>query len=90
MHTEDTKPLETLKFELAIVVEPDGDEFHAYCPALKGLHVSGETPEEALQNAKDAAIAYLDSLIRHGDPIPIGVRCADESEHIESIALPVP
>lgn len=61
-----------LTIRLKICVEPDGDEFHAYCPALKGLHTSGRTKEETLENARDAAIAYLQSLIQHGEPIPVG------------------
>lgn len=73
MHTQVMETPKELEFRLDIVVEPDGDGFHAYCPALKGLHTCGETQEEALQNAKDAAIAYLRSLIKHGDPIPIGI-----------------
>jgi len=64
---------EEIRFSIAIIVEPDGGEFHAYCPALKGLHTCGATEEEAFANAKDAAIAYLYSLIKHRDPIPLGV-----------------
>lgn len=60
-------------FRIEILVEPDGDVFHAYCPALTGLHTCGDTEQEAVENAKDAAIAYLLSLITHGDPIPIGI-----------------
>lgn len=63
-----------IEFEVQIFIEPDESGFHAYCPALKGLHTCGDTPEEALSNAKDAAIAYLRSLIKHGDPIPIGIK----------------
>ncbi|MCL5958665.1 MAG: type II toxin-antitoxin system HicB family antitoxin [Chloroflexi bacterium] len=62
-----------IEFAVEICVEPDGSEFHAYCPALKGVHVSGETEEDAVENAKDAAIAYLHSLLKHHDPIPVGV-----------------
>ena len=61
------------EFKVQVVIEPDGTGFHAYCPALKGLHTCGDTEEEALQNAKDAATAYLRSLMKHGDPIPIGI-----------------
>ena len=63
----------SLDFCVSVVLERDGDEFHAYCPALKGLHVSGTTEKEAISNAKDAACAYLESLIKHKDPIPVGV-----------------
>ena len=84
---------------LRIVVERDGDEFHAYCPALKGLHTFGRTEEEAVQNARDGAIAYLLSLIKHGDPIPVGNTTLEHaqgplrwcrsqpSQHIEELVL---
>ena len=62
-----------ITFRLDILVEPDDEEYHAYCPALKGLHTCGATPEEALSNALDAAEGYLQSLIQHGDPIPLEV-----------------
>lgn len=65
-------------FTIPIIIEPDDGEFHAYSPLLKGLHVGGETEEEALKNAKDAAVAYLISLIKHGDPLPINNISADE------------
>ena len=50
---------------------PDGDEYHAYCPALKRLHTCGDTREEAARHAADAALAYLEALIAYGDPIPL-------------------
>jgi predicted RNase H-like HicB family nuclease len=60
-----------LEFTVDIIVEPDGGVFHAYCPALKGLHVDGATEDEAVRNAVEAAEAYLASLIKHKEPIPI-------------------
>ena len=45
---------------LVIIVEPDGDSYHAYAPALKGLHVDGETPAEAISNAIMAALYYAE------------------------------
>ena len=74
----DGKP--AIEFEISVVIEPDEGGFHAYCPALKGLHTCGDTEEEALENAKDAAIAYLQSLIKHGDPIPVGIVVDKEKE----------
>ena len=56
-----------------IIVEPDEDEFHAYCPGLKGLHVGGKTEEEATRNAQDAAIAYVMSMEQHNEYIPPGL-----------------
>lgn len=55
---------------LVVVVEPDGAQFHAYSPALKGLHVDGKTPLEALARAQRAALLYLDSLARHHENLP--------------------
>jgi predicted RNase H-like HicB family nuclease len=85
-------------FALEIIVEPDGNEFHAYCTALKGLHTSGTTEKEALSNAVDAAKAYLASSIRHNDPIPIGIMIKEEqtsktikagrSHYIENLKIP--
>ena len=57
--------------QVTVVVEPDGDGFHAFCPALKGLHVDGKNERETLENAKQAIEVYLDSLALHGDPLPI-------------------
>ena len=66
-----TKDKVLVEFKVDIVVEPDEGEFYAYCPALKGLHVGGATEDEAVQNATDAALAYLQSLIKHNEPIPL-------------------
>lgn len=66
-----------ITFKIGICAESDEGSFHAYCPALKGLHVSGETKEEAIENAKIAIELYLKSLIKHREPIP-NSGCADE------------
>lgn len=76
-----------IEVSIEIDIEPDGDSFHAYCPALKGLHTCGKTEEEALNNASDAAIAYLYSLIKHGDPIPVGIIKAKTSKQPSPSAI---
>ncbi len=63
---------QTLNLLIAVVLEPDEEGYHAYCPAFKGLHVGGSTEKEALENVKEAISVYLDSLALHGDPLPIG------------------
>ena len=73
---KDNKPV--IGFRIEVVVEPDDGGFHAYCPALKGLHTCGDTEEDALSNARDAAVAYLQSSIKHGDPIPVGIQMREE------------
>ena len=67
-------------FKISVIIESDEDGYHAYCPALKGLHTCGDTEEETVNNAKDAIIAYMHSLIKHGDPIPIGIAAAEKEE----------
>ena len=64
--------MKLLIFKILIIVESDGDGFHAYCPELKGIHVCGDTSEEALSVAKDAVEVYLKMSLAHGDPIPLG------------------
>ena len=65
--------IKMLRIRIGIVIEPDDGGFYAYCPGLKGLHVGGATEQEAVKNAKDAAVAYLQSLLKHNDPIPLGI-----------------
>jgi predicted RNase H-like HicB family nuclease len=71
--TTRTKKITALKFWVRIVVETDSNGFYSYTPSLKGIHMGGDTPEEALENAKEAAQLYLKSMLKHGDPIPIDI-----------------
>ena len=40
-------------------------------PALPGLVTEGDTIEEARAMVKDAIRGYLESLVKHGEEIPI-------------------
>jgi len=60
-----------LKFKIPIIVEFDTVNYHAYSPALKGLHMDGDTEEEALNNAKLTAGEFLKIMIEDGIPIPV-------------------
>ena len=40
-------------------------------PALPGLVTEGDTIEEARAMAKDAIRGYIESLVKHGEEIPI-------------------
>ncbi len=44
-----------------------------WCPALKGCVSQGESVEEALDMIKDAIQGYIESLRKHGDPVPPGI-----------------
>jgi predicted RNase H-like HicB family nuclease len=88
--TDSARPA-NLRLTLQFLVEPDEGGFHAFSPALKGLHVDGETEEEAARNFVAAAPAYLESILRHGEPLPLGV-LVDASDrarpHSEEILVP--
>lgn len=68
-----------LKLEIPVIIEPDGDGFHGYTPALKGVHVYGDTKDEVKELMMDALSAYIESIIKHGESIPIHI-IVDEDE----------
>ena len=54
-----------------IIINQDEDGwFIAECPSLPGCISQGKTRNEALENIKDAMNGYLESLEKHGEPIP--------------------
>jgi predicted RNase H-like HicB family nuclease len=54
-----------------VIIEQDEDGvFVAEVPSLPGCVTQGQTRQEAIENAKEAIAAYLESLAAHGEPIP--------------------
>ena len=54
-----------------VLIEPDEDGvFVAEVPALPGCVSQGNTRTEAIANIKEAIAAYLESLQKHGEPVP--------------------
>ncbi len=70
MKHENSKPI---MIKIEVCIDEDGDGYHAYCPALKGLHTYGATIKEARQNVKYAIQAYLTSVAKHNEPLPTGI-----------------
>jgi len=58
-----------VKFRVTIEADEDGI-FVAECPALPGCVSQGKTRGEAMVNIRDAVQGYLESLKKHGEPIP--------------------
>ncbi|MBI5189185.1 MAG: type II toxin-antitoxin system HicB family antitoxin [Nitrospirae bacterium] len=59
------------EYRFTIVVEPcEEGGFFAYCPALPGCHVEGETYEETLAEMRHSIDAFLEDYIAEGEPIP--------------------
>ena len=63
---------ETRTYLFRVVVEPDEDRWHAYCPVLedKGGATWGYTREEALKNIREVVEMIMEELIEDGEPIP--------------------
>lgn len=59
----------TYRYTIILEHEVEGG-YHTFCPTLRGCHTQGDTLEEALDNAREAIEAYLESLKAHGEAIP--------------------
>jgi antitoxin HicB len=58
-----------MKYRILIEQDEDG-VFVAECPSLPGCLSQGKTRQEAIDNVQDAIRGYLESLKKHGEPIP--------------------
>ena len=76
--------MKLLAYRILLRPEPEGG-FTVVVPALSGCISYGRTLAEAKAMASDAINAYLESLRKHGEPIPddtgvleemVTVRCA--------------
>ncbi len=57
----------TLAYSLTIEFHQDEGGYLAYFPALPGCHTWGNTYEEAVKNAEEALIGYLEALRKNGE-----------------------
>jgi len=54
-----------------VLIEEDEDGMYiAEVPALPGCLTQGATRGQALANCREAIAAYLESLQKHGEPVP--------------------
>jgi predicted RNase H-like HicB family nuclease len=58
-----------MKYRILIEKDEDGI-FVVEVPSLPGCFSQGRTRQEAIDNAKEAIAAYLESLAAHDEPIP--------------------
>ena len=70
--------MKPLLYRLRLTPEPEGG-FTVTVPALPGCVTYGRTLEEANAMAREAIAAYLESLAKHGEPLP------DDSTVIEEL-----
>jgi predicted RNase H-like HicB family nuclease len=59
-------------YTFKVVLEPDEDRWHAYCPALEsqGASTWGYTRDEALKHINEVTKLVVESMIEHGDQLP--------------------
>jgi len=56
-------PAEVLAMIFSIILEPDEDGgYSVTVPALDGCFTQGETEQDAIENAKEAILCYLEGL----------------------------
>ena len=56
---------------IRVFIEQDEEcRFVATYPVLPGCISEGDTREEALANIQDAIAGYVESLRKHGEPVP--------------------
>jgi antitoxin HicB len=58
-----------MRFAIVITQDEKG-YFAASCPAFPGCHSQGHTREEAVANITEAIQGYIESLRKHGEPVP--------------------
>jgi predicted RNase H-like HicB family nuclease len=49
-----------MKFRIVIEYDTETKSYGAYCPELPGCCSAGDTEQEALENAKEAIVLYLE------------------------------
>jgi predicted RNase H-like HicB family nuclease len=58
-----------MKYRVIIETDEDG-VFVVQCPSLPGCVSQGGSREEAMRNIRDAIAGYVESLRKHGEPVP--------------------
>jgi antitoxin HicB len=80
----------TLVYTLTVEFHPDDAGYLAFFPALPGCHSWGTTYEEAIKNAEEALIGYLEALQKNGESIPEGDHPSGEVSLGVFVNLPAP
>ncbi len=62
--------IDSYRFSVRPLAPEDGGGYLIEYPDLPGCLSDGDTPEEAIQNGRDAVLAYLRSCAQHSDPVP--------------------
>jgi predicted RNase H-like HicB family nuclease len=72
--------------KFVIVIEPDEDgSWWVRVPELPGCFSSGNTPEEAARNAREAIEGHISVLRDFGYPVPSGLELNSVAEIVEVV-----
>ena len=66
-------------YSLAVEHHEEDGGYLAYFPALPGCHTWGTTYEEAVKNAEEALLGYLEALQKNGEELPLEEPSGDVS-----------
>lgn len=58
------------QYQYTVLFEPQEGGYNVIVPAIPEICTFGETMEEARAMAEDAIRCYLESALKHGEPIP--------------------
>ncbi|MGH9341976.1 MAG: type II toxin-antitoxin system HicB family antitoxin [Acidobacteriota bacterium] len=61
------------EYQYTVFFEPEGSGFNVIVPAIPEICTFGETLEKAREMARDAIRCYIESALKHGEPIPADV-----------------
>ena len=56
-----------------LIEQGDDGKFTVTVPQLPGCMSAGNTRDYALKNAKEAIGAYIESLEKHNEPVPLSI-----------------
>ncbi len=75
-----------MRYTAVVIPDKEDGGFFAYVPAILNCFTHGETRDDALTMAQDAAAALLVSMAKHGEELPVEAPGAT----VHAIEVPVP
>jgi len=88
MTTSHVTEINRMRVRYAIVLEPEAEGgFSVSIPALPEAHTQGDTVDEAIENAREVALAVVTDRRTHGESIPPSDADGVRLERI-SVAMP--
>jgi len=59
-----------MRYPIAIELDDEAQAFGVVVPDLPGCFSAGDTLDEALNNAEEAVVAWIDAMLDRGEAIP--------------------